>query len=93
MGRVKGSDVARLGCEELIDLVGPQATLPRGADGAIGDGAIEYAHRQAQHTATPGGTTEVFRTIIAQHDLGLPRPDYPGRKAFLTGERSSSSAA
>ena len=42
---------------------------------------------------TPGGTTEVFRTIIAQHDLGLPRPDYPGRKAFLTGERSSSSAA
>jgi alkylation response protein AidB-like acyl-CoA dehydrogenase len=85
MGRVKGSDVARLGCEELIDLVGPQATLPYGAEGAIAGGAIEYAHRQAQHTATPGGTVEVFRTIIAQHDLGLPRPDYPGRKVFLHG--------
>jgi alkylation response protein AidB-like acyl-CoA dehydrogenase len=85
MGRVKGSDVARLGCEELIDLVGPAATLPYGAEGAIGDGAIEFAHRQAQHTATPGGTVEVFRTIIAQHELGLPRPDYPGRKVFLTG--------
>jgi alkylation response protein AidB-like acyl-CoA dehydrogenase len=85
MGRVKGSDTARLGCEELIDLVGPEATLPYGAEGAIGNGAIEFAHREAQHTATPGGTVEVFRTIIAQHDLGLPRPDYPGRKVFLQG--------
>jgi alkylation response protein AidB-like acyl-CoA dehydrogenase len=92
MGRVLGSDVARLGCEELIDVVGPQATLPYGADGAIGDGALEFAHRQAQHTATPGGTTEVFRTIIAQHDLGLPRPEYPGRKVFLTGDRPASAA-
>ena len=83
MGRVMGSDVARLACEELIDLIGPAATLPYGADGAIGNGAIEFAHRDAQHTATPGGTVEVFRTIIAQHDLGLPRPDYPGRKVFL----------
>jgi alkylation response protein AidB-like acyl-CoA dehydrogenase len=93
MGRVMGSDVARLGCEELIDLVGPAATLPWGADGAIGDGAIEFAHRQAQHTATPGGTVEVFRTIIAQHDLGMPRPDYPGRKAFLQGDRPGVTAA
>ena len=57
---------------------------PTAPTGAIGDGVIEFAHRQAQHTATPGGTVEVFRTIIAQHDLGLPRPDYPGRKVFLT---------
>jgi hypothetical protein len=28
---------------------------------------------------------EVFRSIIAQHDLGLPRPDYPGRKVFRPG--------
>ena len=38
-------------------------------------------------TATYGGTVEVFRTIIAQHHLGLPRPDYPGRKAFLQAGR------
>ena len=93
MGRVKGSDVARLGCEELIDLVGPAATLPYGAEGAISDGTIEFAHRQAQHTATPGGTVEVFRTIIAQHDLGLPRPDYPGRKVFLASDRPGATAA
>jgi alkylation response protein AidB-like acyl-CoA dehydrogenase len=93
MGRVKGSDVARLGCEQLIDLIGPAATLPYGADGAISDGVIEFAHRDAQLTATPGGTVEVFRTIIAQHDLGLPRPDYPGRRVFLTGDRPATAAA
>ena len=76
MGRVKGSDVAREGCEQLIDLVGPAAALPYGADGAISDGVIAFAHRQAQQTATAGGSVEVFRTMIAQNDLGLPRPDY-----------------
>jgi 3-oxocholest-4-en-26-oyl-CoA dehydrogenase alpha subunit len=81
MGRVKGSDVAREGCEQLIDLVGPAAVLSYGAAGAISDGVIAFAHRQAQQTATAGGSVEVFRTMIAQNDLGLPRPDYPGRKA------------
>jgi 3-oxocholest-4-en-26-oyl-CoA dehydrogenase alpha subunit len=93
MAKIKGSDTARLGFEELIDLVGPAATLPYGADGAIGDGIIEFGHRQAQHTATPGGTFGVFRTIIAQHDLGLPRPDYPGRRVFLQGDRPTVTAA
>jgi len=93
MAKIKGSDTARLGFEELIDLVGPAATLPYGADGAIGDGVIEFGHRQAQLTATPGGTVEVFRTIIAQHELGLPRPDYPGRRVFLAGDRPAAATA
>ena len=92
MGKIKGSDTVRLGFEELIDLVGSAATIPYGAEGAIGDGIIEYGHRQAQHSAVPGGTVEVFRTIVAQHDLGLPRPDYPGRKVFLTGDRAAAAA-
>ncbi len=92
MGKIKGSDTVRLGFEKLIDLVGSAATIPFGEDGAIGDGIIEYGHRQAQHSAVPGGTVEVFRTIVAQHDLGLPRPDYPGRKVFLTGERPGAAA-
>jgi hypothetical protein len=37
-------------------------------------------------------TVEVFRTIIAQHDLGLPRPDYPGRKVFLAERRPTAAA-
>ncbi len=87
MGKVKGSDTVREGCEQLIDLIGPAATLMRGAEGALGDGVLEFAHRQAQLSATPGGTVEVFRTMIAQGDLGLPRPDYPGRRAFLASDR------
>jgi len=87
MGRIKGADVAIANSERLIDLVGPEAILPYGADGTIANGAIEASHRAVQVTATYGGTTEVFRTIIAQHHLGLPRPDYPGRKAFLQGGR------
>src|ERR1700722_15721900 len=93
MGKIVGSDTVRLGFERLIDLVGPAATLSYGADGAVGVGIIEFGHRYAQLSATPGGTVEVFRTIIAQHDLGLPRPDYPGRRVFLTGARPAASAA
>jgi alkylation response protein AidB-like acyl-CoA dehydrogenase len=93
MAKIIASDTARLGFEQLIDLVGPAAVLPAGADGAIGDGIIELGHRQAQLTATPGGTVEVFRTIVAQHDLGLPRPDYPGRRAFLQNDRPATPAA
>jgi 3-oxocholest-4-en-26-oyl-CoA dehydrogenase alpha subunit len=72
-GRVISSEVAIRVNEDLIDLVGPRGLLPRGADGAIGDGWLEYAHRFAQGTATYGGTTEVFRNIIAERVLGLPR--------------------
>ena len=79
MGRVKGSDVARLGCEQLIDLVGPDATLSYGAAGAIGEGVLPYAHRDAQLTALGGGSVEVVRSIITQNDLGLPRLDHPAR--------------
>jgi alkylation response protein AidB-like acyl-CoA dehydrogenase len=85
MGRIKGADTAIAGAEKLLDLIGPEAVLPFGADGTIARGAVEHAHRAVQVTATYGGTVEVFRTIIAQHHLGLPRPDYPGRKVFLTG--------
>jgi 3-oxocholest-4-en-26-oyl-CoA dehydrogenase alpha subunit len=72
-GRVISSEVAIRVNEDLMDLVGPCGLLPRGAVGAIGDGWLEYAHRFAQGTATYGGTTEVFRNIIAERFLGLPR--------------------
>jgi alkylation response protein AidB-like acyl-CoA dehydrogenase len=93
MGRIKGADVSIMGAEQLMDLIGPAATLPYGADGTIAGGAIEHAHRAVQVTATYGGTVEVFRTIIAQHHLGLPRPDYPGRKVFLQPGRPATTAA
>lgn len=84
MGRVAGSEALVRCSAALIDLVGPAGVLPHGADGAIGGGALDDAHRYAQGTATYGGTVEVFRTIIAQHVLGLPRPSYPGAKMIVS---------
>jgi alkylation response protein AidB-like acyl-CoA dehydrogenase len=81
-GRVKGSETTVVGSAELLDLVGPVGLLQRGAPGAVGDGQIEFNHRYAQGTATYGGTVEVFRNIIAQHELGLPRASYPGSKVL-----------
>ncbi len=83
MGRVKSSLSYIDGIAELIDLVGPEALLAHGADGAIEGGVIDYAHRFAQGTATYGGTTEVFKNMIAQHVLGLPRLSLPGSKQFV----------
>jgi alkylation response protein AidB-like acyl-CoA dehydrogenase len=80
MGRNKGSLAFIAGAADLIDLVGAEALLERGTDGVTGDGMLEHAHRFAQNTAIYGGTTEVFKNMIAQHVLGLPRPDFPGSK-------------
>jgi 3-oxocholest-4-en-26-oyl-CoA dehydrogenase alpha subunit len=92
-GRVKCSDVAVTGSQDLIGLIGSEGILAEGADGALGNGAIDLAHQAAQATAIYGGTTEVFRAMIAEHFLGLPRPDYPGRKVFLARGRASIAAA
>jgi alkylation response protein AidB-like acyl-CoA dehydrogenase len=87
MGRVTNSEALIHGAAALLDLVGPEALIPEGTPGALGDGVIDFAHRFAQGTATYMGTVEVFRNIIAQHVLGLPRPSYPGSKAFLQKKR------
>jgi alkylation response protein AidB-like acyl-CoA dehydrogenase len=86
-GRVKGSEVLIAAAADLIDLVGPVGLLQRSAPGVLGGGAIDYAHRFAQGTATYAGTVEVFRNIIAQHVLGLPRAAYPGAKVLIANGR------
>ena len=93
MGRIKGADVAIAGCRAAHrpDRPGGDPALRRRRHHRAA-APIELAHRAVQVTATYGGTTEVFRTIIAQHHLGLPRPDYPGRKAFLQQGRPAAAA-
>jgi alkylation response protein AidB-like acyl-CoA dehydrogenase len=82
IGRVSGSEALIDGAAALMDLLGAAAVIPHGQPGAIGDGAVEFANRFAQGTATYGGTVEIFRNMIA-HSLGLPQLDLPGRRAFL----------
>ncbi|MFE6820934.1 acyl-CoA dehydrogenase family protein [Streptomyces sp. NPDC057690] len=83
MGRIKGSLTLIEGVAELMDLVGPEALLTHGAEGALAGGELDFAHRWAQGTATYGGTIEVFKNIVAQHVLGLPRADFPGSKVLV----------
>ena len=78
MGRVLSSEKLIQRSAELLDLVGVDALLPKGVDGAIEDGILEWGHRFAQGTAIYGGTTDVARNIVAQHTLGLPRPPKVG---------------
>jgi len=89
MARVRRGDTAVDDSALLVDLVGPQALLSHGTDGAVEDGAIDYAHRWAQGVPIYGGTNEVFKNIIAQHVLGLPRAQLPGSKAFISNGRRS----
>jgi alkylation response protein AidB-like acyl-CoA dehydrogenase len=93
LGRVASADAMMRCSAELVDLVGTEALLPYGADGAVGDGAVDDAHRFAQGAATYGGTVEVFREMIAQHVLGLPRAERPGSRAFISSGREAAGAA
>jgi len=92
MGRVAGSEALVRGGADLIDMVGPAALLSHDAEGTVAGGTIDYAHRFAQGTTTYGGTVEVFRNMIAQHVLGLPQMNLPGRRVFLVPRRAEQTA-
>ena len=87
MGRIKGADVAIASPSSSSTWSARRRSCPTAPTAPSPTARSRLAHRAVQVTATYGGTTEVFRTIIAQHHLGLPRPDYPGRKVFLQGGR------
>lgn len=75
-GRVAIGQTMRDISGDLMDVSGPASVLPRDAVGAVGDGAAEYLSRLALPMGIYGGTLEVFRNMIAQHELGLGRPTY-----------------
>jgi 3-oxocholest-4-en-26-oyl-CoA dehydrogenase alpha subunit len=73
-GRVAIAQTMRDIAPDLMDLLGPASALPIGTPGAADDGGAEYLFRWAPLVGIYGGTLEVFRNMIAQHVLGLPRP-------------------
>jgi 3-oxocholest-4-en-26-oyl-CoA dehydrogenase alpha subunit len=75
-GRVAIAQTMRDVSPDLMDILGSASSLPRGADKAADDGGAEYVFRLASPTGIYGGTLEVFRNMIAQHALGLGRPNY-----------------
>ena len=75
-GRVALAQTMRDISPDLMDILGIASLLPVGTDGAADDGAAEYIYRFAPLVGIYGGTLEVFRNMIAQHVLGLGKPNY-----------------
>lgn len=84
-GRVAIAQTLRDVTPDLMDLLGAAAALPAGTRGAADDGGVEFLFRLAGPTGVYGGTLEVFRNMIAQHALGLGRPNYspPANKGVV----------
>ncbi|MEE6135850.1 acyl-CoA dehydrogenase family protein [Mycobacterium sp. 050128] len=77
-GRVALIQTMRDVSPELMDLLGPASALPTGTTGSADDGAVEFIFRHGVPAGIYGGTLEVFRNMIAQHELKLGRPSYGG---------------
>ena len=75
-GRVAVVQTIRDVTPDLMDILGTASSLPADADSSPVDGAVEYLFRLALPAGIYGGTLEVFRNMIAEHALGLGRPDY-----------------
>jgi alkylation response protein AidB-like acyl-CoA dehydrogenase len=77
-GRVALAQTMRDVSTDLMDLLGTVSALPADAKGSADGGAAEHLFRHALPTGIYGGTMEVFRNMIAQHELKLGRPSYGG---------------
>ena len=68
-GRVAIAQTLRDITPDLMDVLGTTSVVPEGLN-------AEYLFRLALLTGIYGGTLDVFRNMIAQHALGLGRPNY-----------------
>jgi hypothetical protein len=78
-GRVALIQTMREVSPELMDLLGAASALPTDTTGSADfadNGAIEFIFRHAVPAGIYGGSLEVFRNMIAQHELKLGRPSY-----------------
>ena len=75
-GRVAIAQTMRDISADLMDMLGPASALPTDAPGSADDGVAEHIFRLALPVGIYGGTLEVFRNMIAQHELKLGRPAY-----------------
>lgn len=77
-GRVAIAQTMRDVTPDSMDILGTASALPTETTGSATDGAAEHLYRLALPLGIYGGTLEVFRNMIAQHELKLGRPSYGG---------------
>jgi 3-oxocholest-4-en-26-oyl-CoA dehydrogenase alpha subunit len=73
MRRLVASDLLADSASRVLDMTSPQGLLTHGVLGATGSGLFERRYREAPATAIYGGTTDIFRNMLAEKYLGLPR--------------------
>ena len=84
-GRVALAQTMRDISPDLMDMLGAASALPTDAPGSVDDGAVEYIFRHAIPAGIYGGSLEVFRNMIAQHELKLGRASYGDREGGRSG--------
>ncbi|MFC3711222.1 acyl-CoA dehydrogenase family protein [Sphingoaurantiacus capsulatus] len=72
--KVFSSELTERMSEGLQEVFGMEASLSRGAEGALLHGKLEQKLRNSLMYVISMGTNEIQRNIIAQRGLGLPRP-------------------
>lgn len=58
---------------QMLEVLGPDATLRRGSPGVPLEGMLDVLYRTVPVYGFAGGTNEVMRDMVAQLGLGLPR--------------------
>jgi alkylation response protein AidB-like acyl-CoA dehydrogenase len=59
--------------KEIIDMIGPSATIDWTDPETVSGGVFEFHFRSAVASTIYGGSSEVLRSLIAEQLLGLPR--------------------
>src|SRR5579875_1267916 len=80
MRRLLASELLNRCSARLFGLLGPASVLAHGEAGAVADGLVERRLRQAPAASIYGGTTELFRNMIAERFLGLPHHRLTARR-------------
>ena len=71
--KVYGTELYVEAYKLLLEVLGPQGYLKDGSPGALLQGQLEKAYRQAIIITFGGGVNEVQREIIAMAGLNMPR--------------------
>jgi len=69
MSKVFSTEYYQRDAMDLMDLAAPESLV----QGNLGLGHVEIGYRQAIGTTIYGGTSEIQRSLVAEHGLGLPK--------------------
>jgi 3-oxocholest-4-en-26-oyl-CoA dehydrogenase alpha subunit len=73
MAKVAASEAYARMAADLTEAVGIAGLISQGHEDGFEGEVRDWAHRGSQATTIAGGTTEIFKNILPESALGLPR--------------------